>query len=187
MMLPQYAAILQIGILAVLRLMTLWSPGVALATKVSSRGFGKRNETSPVSRLGFLHKYQTFRQPAGSSHNRRRHRDHPSRSLRKSSGSIATSASPTSACALKTSPQRLPSCRRQESRCLGNHSLNHRGSRMHTSWRPTASLSNSLSTSLPADNPLQRTNNSSVQLTWVAVWRHIVSARSGPVSAVAGR
>jgi len=34
---------------------------------------------------------------------------------------------------------------------------------------------------------LQRTTNSSVQLTLVAAWRHTVSAGSGPVSAVAGR
>jgi len=34
---------------------------------------------------------------------------------------------------------------------------------------------------------LQRTSNSSVQLTAVAVWRHTLVAGSGPVSAVAGR
>ncbi len=34
---------------------------------------------------------------------------------------------------------------------------------------------------------LQRTTNSSLGLTLVAVWRHIVARGSGPVSAVAGR
>ncbi len=38
-----------------------------------------------------------------------------------------------------------------------------------------------------ANQPLQRTTNSSDQLTLVAIWRHTVSTRSGPVSAVAGR
>jgi hypothetical protein len=37
---------------------------------------------------------------------------------------------------------------------------------------------------VPSNKPLQRTINSSVQLTLVAVWRHTVSAGSDPVSAV---
>jgi hypothetical protein len=39
----------------------------------------------------------------------------------------------------------------------------------------------------PANKALQRTRNTSAQLTHRAVWRHTVSAGSGPVSAVAGR
>jgi hypothetical protein len=40
---------------------------------------------------------------------------------------------------------------------------------------------------MPPNKALQRTINSSVQLTWVAVWRHILVAGPGPVSAVSGR
>jgi hypothetical protein len=39
----------------------------------------------------------------------------------------------------------------------------------------------------PFNKALQRTINSSVQLTLVAVWRHTDSAGLAPVSAVAGR
>ena len=39
----------------------------------------------------------------------------------------------------------------------------------------------------PPNKALQRTSNSSVQLTMVAFWRHTRGAGSGPVSAVAGR
>jgi hypothetical protein len=39
----------------------------------------------------------------------------------------------------------------------------------------------------PSAKPLQRTNNSSLQLTVVAAWWHTVSAGSRLVSAVAGR
>jgi len=38
-----------------------------------------------------------------------------------------------------------------------------------------------------ANKALQRTINSSVELTLVAIWRHTESTGSGSVSAVAGR
>jgi hypothetical protein len=40
---------------------------------------------------------------------------------------------------------------------------------------------------LPPNKALQRTSNSFVQLTLVAIWRHTVSIGSDPVSTVAGR
>jgi hypothetical protein len=43
------------------------------------------------------------------------------------------------------------------------------------------------SSSMPPNQELQRTTNSSLQLTMAAAWRHTTSAGSGPVSAVAGR
>jgi hypothetical protein len=40
---------------------------------------------------------------------------------------------------------------------------------------------------MPPNKALQRTTNSSAQLTLVAAWRHTLLAGSGPVSAFAGR
>ena len=47
-------------------------------------------------------------------------------------------------------------------------------------------VSPSISAMPPPSKPLQRSSNSSFQLALASVWRHTMSAMSGPAGAVAG-